>query len=216
MSYSHEKLAISKQELQALHGHLQDVVLQHLDIHLPQTVKHDPLRNQVGKTATDIIESAFVMAKDLMVVDGVDGERYKDVGEILAWEPKEVVEDLDTTINNELREVLVEYEKEVGSLTQLRRTLPQQLGQYYDTLVADTDEHITDVLTEIDHNISDEENDQQLESLEIDNDSLKRYIDHFSELQEIKKSLPQRKADLEKLQDTVKFLQYQIKSNRNQ
>lgn len=215
MSYGHEKIAISKQDLQALHGNLQDVVFQHLDVHLPQTVKHDPLRNEVGKTATAIIENAFAMAKDLMVVDGVDGERYKDVGGILAWEPKEVVEELDTAINNELREVLVEYEQEVGSLTQLRRTLPQQLGQHYDTLVADTDEHITRVLAEIDHNASDDEDDASA-SLELDEKALKQYVDHFVELQEIKKTLPQRKADLEKLQDTVRFLQYQKQTNRNQ
>lgn len=221
---NYEKLQLSKQDLRYLFSQLRNDITSKLDYHVPGSGPRDPLKMEVENQLNQFLLETFEMAKNAMVIDGHDLQDQEiPVKELLSLENMEEVAPFDTELNNSLREIIGEVERETTEMTRLRRELPKKSRNAYSKLISDTDMNVTMALTNLET-----ESEEQEEKAEFTNESkLKEIIpriDHIIEdyqqslllLNESKKTIPERRAELESLDESIQFLEASYLAQKHQ
>ncbi|ODV80751.1 Mis14-domain-containing protein [Suhomyces tanzawaensis NRRL Y-17324] len=197
----YEKIALSKQDLRHVYSQVLQLTTAKLDLHLP-TSDNDPLKNKVAGVLDEFLLGAFELAKSGLVVDGHaidDGS----IHELLSLKRKETVEPFDLAINTRLREVLLQVEQETIELTKLRRELPAKARGAYQELVRRTDGELSSILAGLE---AEEDEDFEVSVPNIGEIS-SEYEKHVLMLNDLKKTIPERKAELDRYDETLRFLE---------
>ncbi|KAK6199263.1 kinetochore protein Mis14 like-domain-containing protein [Scheffersomyces amazonensis] len=215
----YEKIAISKQDLKYVYNQILNKTTSKLDLHLP-TSNNDPLKAKVGNLLDEFLLEAFELAKSAFIIDGkdIDAGDQLSISEILSLRAKETVEPFDLNINSRLREILLQVEQETVELTKLRRELPFKAKESYDNLVSSTDKEVSTILELLEQQEKEEEekDDILMNEDEIPNFSslLQDYERHILTLNDLKKSIPLRKAELDRFDETIQFLETAYKKQQ--
>lgn len=210
MSAQHyDKIVLSKQDL--AHLYRQFLVASQAKIlqHLPVSDRLDPLRVDVENIVNDNLAAAFELAKLAFIVDGRDlAEENVLIRDILALQPLEEVVPFDTELNQKLRAVIQLVEQETTEVTRLRRELPQQTRDAYESLVAGTDQEVTAIIKELGE---DESANVEVPSMEETIPNSDAIVGDLEEsirvLTGLKNSLPNQRAHLDSLDQTIRFLE---------
>ncbi|CUM66078.1 uncharacterized protein PRCAT00003732001 [Priceomyces carsonii] len=217
----YERIALSKQDLRYLYGQLLQSVTSKLDLHLP-TSNNDPLKKKVASALDDFLIGGFDMAKSALIIDGRNMSSKSNsltlISDILSIRPREKVENFDVSINAKLREILLQVEEETTAVTKLRRNLPVRAKEIYDNLVVRTDQDITQILADLDMPLtpSDNEVDMTFADLPHLDEMASDYEKHILILEELKRSIPETRALLNKLNDTIQFLEIAYKKQEEE
>lgn len=222
MESNHDKLQLTKQDLRYIYNELLNNVLTKLNLHLP-TTDTDPLKNQVSNLLHDYVMEVFEIAKYGMIVDGIDmaDKSAYSISELLSIRPKEKTEPFDFELNSQLRSILQSIEQETIQVTKLRREVPNDIHQMYNSLINDTDGEVTSFLQQLDQN-HDNDNDNNNNNNNNNNNQstqpqfhdiprldqmIKDYEAHIQSLSNLKHVIPQQKAELDKLDEITQFLE---------
>lgn len=209
-----EKLQLTKQDLSHIYGKILKTTTAKLDLHLPTSDK-DPLKRKVADLLDDFILKSFDMAKDSMIIDGRDMSSRGTgvpISEILSVQSREKIEPFDFELNGQLRKLLEKVEEETIRVTSLRRELPLRARDLYNSLVSETDNEVTAYLNDLEaHNGNPQEDLDTTPDIDVSIPSLESIKGEFAEavleLSSLKKTLPQQKAILDELDETIKFLE---------
>ena len=208
MSNSHyEKIGLSAHELRYVYGQIYNRAKERLDIHLPQEGEDNvAFKNLVFEYISDLLVEGFELAKHSVVIDGRDvDDRIVDV---LRLQPKEVIAPLDVSINDRLRQVLLNVEQKTIEVTKLRREIPAQVHAVYDDLVASVDSQVSKILEDIENSGEDvEEVDDMIPRFEDIDAMVDDFEHHIFILNELKQSIPKCKAELDRFDETILFLE---------
>ncbi|ABN65017.2 predicted protein [Scheffersomyces stipitis CBS 6054] len=209
-STDYEKLNLSKQELKYVYSQIASKTTSKLDLHLP-TSNNDPLKIKVASVLEEFLLGAFDMAKSGFVVDGNDmGTSKTAMSDILSLKARETVEPFDLETNARLRDILLKVEQETIEVTTLRRELPARAKQMYLELVSNTDKEVSAILEDLEKaaHTEEEASTAELERIlpHID-EFVKDYESHIHILNELKRAIPSRKAELDSLTETIDFLE---------
>ncbi|CAK7893021.1 kinetochore-associated protein Nsl1p [[Candida] anglica] len=224
----YEKIQLSKQDLRYIYGQIYNNTTAKLDLHLP-TSNIDVLKKNVAGLLDEYLMDAFEMACNALVVDGQElstklshrkGQRRQDdeesrrqvIRDLLELAPREKIEPFDFELNGELRKLLQRVEEETIEVTQYRKEIPLKAMQEYERLVARTDDEVTGILRKLEKEAKQE---AQIESVDeypiINEDRLNMIEQDYEEallkLNELKRSIPGEAAEIERLDDTIKFLE---------
>lgn len=210
MSAQHyDKIVLSKQDLAHLYRQFLVASQAKIQHHLPVSDRHDPLRVEVENIVNDNLAAAFEMAKLAFIVDGRDlAEENVLIRDILALQPLEEVVPFDTELNQKLRAVIQLVEKETTEVTRLRRELPQQARDAYESLVASTDQEVTSIIKEL-ADVEREMVDIPTREETIPNaDGIVQDLEEsIKSLAGLKSALPRQQAQLDSLDQTITFLE---------
>lgn len=229
----YEKLQLSKQDLKFLYSQIYSKLSYRLNLHLP-TSNNDPLKENVVNILEKYMLEVFDMAQNALIVDGEElllGEnvdesvsatklRQSKLAEILQINSgtksvsQDEVEPFDQEKNLELREILQNIEQETIKVTALRRELPKQAKLVYNELVRRTDSEVTSILEELDGADETNANESKAEDIStsgidptrlasIQND----YEEALTRLVELKNVLPGQRAEIDRLDETITFLE---------
>lgn len=212
----YEKLNLSKQDFKYLYSQIYNSMTSKLDLHLP-TSNNDPLKTKVANSLDDFILDAFEMAKQAIVIDGHDMSgrtNMQHISDLLSLQSKEKIEPFDFKLNAELREVLEQVEQETIQVSKLRKDLPSKARDIYTDLISNTDNEVSTILADLDSAAQKEAQDDEAEH-ETEDQALIPRIDTITEdyqdalliLNGLKKSVPEQKAELGKLDETIELLE---------
>lgn len=206
----YEKILLSKQDLAHLYRQFVLASQAKIKHHLPVSDSHDPLRVEVENIITDHLAEAFEMAKLAFIVDGRDlGDDEVSIRDILSLQPSEEVVPFDTQLNHKLRSIIQQVEKETTEVTRLRRELPQQARDAYESLVSTTDHEVTAIISELADSIPVVK--QRIPTVEETVPNLTEIVGELQEsvrsLYELKTTLPLHQAQLDSLNQTMQFLE---------
>lgn len=207
----YEKIALSKQDLKFVYGQIVSSTISKLDLHLPEK-NNDPMKDNIANLLDEFIVGGFDLLKYALIVDGIDMSHESDresISKILSLKPKEKVEDFDASINAKLRDVLLRVEEETMDVTRLRREIPSRAKEAYKSIVSQTDMEITQILEETESEFIDKNSEEEniMNSIENIDELANEYEKHILRLQQLKNSIPERKAELSRLQETINFLE---------
>ena len=211
----YEKITLSKQDLRYIYGQILNQTTSKLDLHLP-SLRSDPLKNKVANVLDEFLMETFDLAKSSLVIDGQDitfEGTHQDIKDLLTLKPREKVEPFDLAINSKLRDILLQVEEETTALTRLRRELPIRVKDAYQNLVKKTDSEISTLLAELDEqNVT---SDPEVTIPDNMDEIANEYEKHILILNDLNKTIPARKAELNRYDDTILFLEvaYQQQSN---
>lgn len=211
----YEKITLSKQDLRYIYGQILNQTTSKLDLHLP-SLRSDPLKNKVANVLDEFLMETFDLAKSSLVIDGQDityEGTHQDIKDLLTLKPREKVEPFDLTINSKLRDILLQVEEETTALTRLRRELPIRVKDAYQNLVKKTDSEISTLLAELDEqNVT---SDPEVTIPDNMDEIANEYEKHILILNDLNKTIPARKAELNRYDDTILFLEvaHQQQSN---
>lgn len=192
-----------------------------LDYHVPGSGPHDPLKMAVEDQLDSILLQTFEMAKGALVVDGHDlNEDNVDVKDLLAFDTEEEVAPFDSQLNNSLRAIIGKVEQETTSITKLRRELPQKAAETYQELIHAIDKDVTMTLVELDTEGQNEGNEEDETDVSTNIPRLDQIVDDYQRsltlLHECKKTIPERKAELDSLNEIIKFLEDSYEEQQRQ
>lgn len=210
MSAQHyDKIVLSKQDLAHLYRQFLAASRAKILHHLPVSDRLDPLRVEVENIVNDHLAAAFEMAKLAFIVDGRDlAEENVLIRDILALQPLEEVVPFDTELNQKLRSVIQLVEKETTEVTRLRRELPQQARDAYESLVAATDHEVTSIIKELaDSDLGDLEVPSMEETIPNGDAIVADLEESVRVLAGLKSALPNQRAQLDSLDQTIRFLE---------
>lgn len=224
MENNYEKLQLSKQDLKYVYQQILNSILDKLDLHLP-TSDDDPLKNTVTNLLHDYIKEIFDMAKNALVIDGVDMSQRNasTISEVLSLKPREKTESFDFELNATLKEVLQNIEQETIEVTNLRKQIPQEFGEKYEDVVTDADKLVTEFLTYLDQQ-SDKEKESEPVNEPAGSDAgiiprldqmVEDYETHLMQLHQLKDSIPTQRAEIDKLNEITQFLQDKYNEDMN-
>lgn len=225
----YEKIQLSKQDLKHLYEQIYSKLSYRLNLHLP-TSNNDPLKENVIDILEKYMLEVFDMAQNALIVDGEElhlsenfdtstsGSRLRQskLAKILQIDSESAsspsqdeVEPFDQKKNLELREILQNIELETIKVTALRRELPKLAQLVYDELVRRTDREVTSILEEIDGVDLTETVDVSTPGIDAAriNSIQTDYEETLSRLVELKKVLPGQRAEIDRLDDTINFLE---------
>ena len=211
----YEKITLSKQDLRYIYGQILNQTTSKLDLHLP-SLRSDPLKNKVANVLDEFLMESFDLAKSSLVIDGQDitfEGTHQGIKDLLTLKPREKVEPFDLAINSKLRDILLQVEEETTALTRLRRELPIRVKDAYQNLVKKTDSEISTLLAELDEqNVT---SDPEVTIPDNIEDIANEYEKHILILNDLNKTIPARKAELNRYDDTILFLEvaHQQQSN---
>lgn len=203
----YEKITLSKQDLRYIYGQILNQTTSKLDLHLP-SLRSDPLKNKVANVLDEFLMETFDLAKSSLVIDGQDityEGTHQDIKDLLTLKPREKVEPFDLAINSKLRDILLQVEEETTALTRLRRELPIRVKDAYQNLVKKTDSEISTLLAELDEqNVT---SDPEVTIPDNMDEIANEYEKHILILNDLNKTIPARKAELNRYDDTILFLE---------
>ncbi|KAK6462505.1 kinetochore protein Mis14 like-domain-containing protein [Scheffersomyces coipomensis] len=213
----YEKIPISKQDLKYVYNQIHNNITSKLDLHLP-TLNNDPLKSKVASALDEFLMEAFDLAKSAFIIDGQNIESNENIAisDLLALKAKETVEPFDLNINSRLRDVLLQVEQETVELTRLRRELPYQAQQTYENLVTLTDREVSRMLETLEEVETKEQDETEGNVIPNFSDILEDYETHILTLNELKKVIPLRKAELDKFDETIQFLETAYKKQQTE
>lgn len=209
MSATHyEKLLLSRQDLTHVYEQLINAAQSKISQALPLSGPHDSLRIQVENQVIEDLTQVFEHAKLAFIIDGNDmAESQTSIQDLLSLQPVEEVVPFDTELNKKLRSVLQNVELETTEVTRLRRELPQQARDAYESLVTSTDQEVTAVVSALSEHPEPEEL-EPFEQVIPDHDViLSELAASIQNLQKLKNILPAQRAQLDTLTDTAEFLE---------
>lgn len=210
-SLHYEKIALSKQELTHIYKQFVDAAQKKYDQHLPVSDRHDPLQIEVENLVNETFAEVFEMAKYALVVDGLDfSEDDVSIKDFLLLRPTEEVMPFDTQLNQKLRTVIQDVEKETTEVTRLRRELPERAKDAYELLISTTDEEVTSIIKSLNEKYDNQEVESHpdlLEAIPSAKDLLSDYEESISRLSALKSDLPRQLAQVESWNSTAEFLE---------
>lgn len=226
---SFAKIPLSKQDLHYLFNQMRRQMTSKLDYHVPGSGPRDLLKLEVEKQLNRFLIETFELAKAGMIIDGIDiYEENIPIEDLLSLNTEDEVEPFNMELNNELRAVIGEVEKETTLLTDLRRELPSKAKDEYRELISKTDMAVTMALTDLD-NECDEimKKEASVDGGEENFIDLKPFIPNLDEiikdyqqslllLSNSKISIPERKAELDTLNEAVTFLESTYLKQQNE
>lgn len=212
----YEKLQLSKQDLRYLYGQILSNATSKLDLHLP-TSNNDPLKTKVANLLDEFTLDAFDMAKQAIMIDGYDVSRIKNtqpISDLLSLKSREKIEPFDFELNAQLRDVLEHVEQETIQVTKLRRDLPGKAKESYNSLISNTDNEVSVILagleSESQQELQDDEDEQNSNVLTLI-PRIDSIVDDYQEallrLNHLKKSIPEQKSELDRLDETILHLE---------
>ncbi|KAK6454284.1 kinetochore protein Mis14 like-domain-containing protein [Scheffersomyces xylosifermentans] len=209
----YERIKLSKQELKYIYTQILNETTEKLNLHLPAS-NGDPLKSKVATVLDEFLLGAFDLAKSAFVIDGIDmgADEHAEtpINDILSPQTREVVEPFDSGVNKRLRDVLLNVEQETVQLTKLRRELPVRAKQAYLDLVSRTDKEVSTILEELERLANaeqgqeDEDTEKAIANIE---DISQDYESHILILNELKRTIPVRRAELDSINETIQFLE---------
>lgn len=205
----YEKITLTKQDLSYVYKQFVLSAQRKIKQHLPVSDSHDPLQIEVENIVNEHLAQVFEMAKSAFFVDGHDlGEENIMIKDVLSLKPTEEVMPFDAELNQKLRLVIQGVEKETTEVTKLRRELPQQAKDAYESLVANTDYEVTTLIKDL------TQGDEEMPSLpsveEIipeANEITSELLESIRNLYTLKTSLSKQKAQLDSLDHTIQFIE---------
>lgn len=202
----YEKITLSKQDLRYIYGQILNRTTSKLDLHLP-SLRSDPLKNKVANVLDEFLLGTFDLAKSSLVIDGQEmayDDNDNDIKDLLTLKPREKVEPFDLATNSKLRDILLQVEEETTSLTRLRRELPVRVKDAYQKLVTKTDSEVSTLLAELDAQTDQTEPDINIPNMD---ETAADYEKHILILNDLNKTIPARKAELDRYDETILFLE---------
>lgn len=204
----YEKILLTKQDLAHVYRQFVDSAQTKIKHYLPVSDSNDPLQIEVENLVNEHLAEVFEMAKSALIVDGHDlGQEDVSIKDLLSLKPTEEVVPFDTDLNQKLRLIIQNVEKETTEVTRLRRELPQRARDAYESLVANTDQEVTTLIKEL----NDYETPQKLPSLLDTIPKSEELADEFLQsvlkLHALKNFLPKHRAQLDSLNQTIQFLE---------
>lgn len=202
----HEKLQLSKQDLTFIYNQILNETLSKLDLHLP-TTNDDPMKHKVTNLLHDFLKDVFEMAKNAMVIDGIDiGDSSTSISDVLSLTPREKTQPFDTELNSQLREILQNIEQETITVTQLRKNVPKDVDDKYSKVVQDVDQTVSSFLNELDSKQVETPTTNDIEIPRIQ-EIIGHYEAHLIQLNELKDTVPKQRVEVEKLGEIAEFLE---------
>lgn len=161
------------------------------------------LKKKVAALLDEFLLDTFEMAGHAITVDGEElgVDSRQKINKLLLFESSEQTEPFDFELNGQLRSLLQQIEEETVQVTKLRREMPAKAGLTYDELVHKTDKEVTDILKEMDAYDTEEEP-EKIPPLDSTN-----YNEALIRLNRLKHVLPQRKQEIDRLNETILFLE---------
>lgn len=210
----HEKLKLTKQDLNYLYSQILDRTKSKLDLHLPTANNDDPLKAKVANLLDSFIVDAFEIARKSMIIDGrdMDGAGLH-ISELFSLKYKEKVEPFNFEINAKLRDLLEHVDQETMEVTRLRRELPFSALTSYRNLISSADEEVSLIVSLLDEEVdelnqtTDEEEvkfNETFPRVELMNEDYQTALIRMASL---KKNIPEQKAELDKLDETLQFFE---------
>lgn len=207
----YEKIVLSKQDLKFVYTQILNKITSKLDLHLPMS-DSDPLKNKVASALHEFLIGGFELAKSALIVDGnedfLEDKSLLSISDILSLKPKETVEPFDLKINSNLREIVLNVEKETVNLTKLRRDLPLKTNEIYELVFMKIKEDVNKVIADIDSECN-----EIYDSLPSHNNIpnlnliIQDYDLYLSCIDELMKTIPNQIAEVDRLNDSLLFIE---------
>lgn len=214
-NHEYEKIQLTKDDIKYLYGQIYSNITSKLDLHLP-TSNNDPLKTRVATLLEEFLLDTFEMARSSVIIDGHDSssmDNLQPISELLSFKPREMIEPFDFELNRSLRSVLQRFEEETVEVSSLRREMPHNAKLLYQNIISNTDKEVSEVLASIDQDV--EKLQEELSALDKDvplqeamNQLVEDYQTSIIRLSLLKKSIPEQKAELDKLNEALKFLEH--------
>lgn len=209
----YEKIQLTKQDLQHVYGQIYSDTTKKLNLHLP-TDPDDLLKQNVAAMLDEFLLEIFEMALDAFIVDGHELNRNKfDIRDVLSLDSAEhqKTDPFDFALNGVLRNTLQKLEEETIKVTKYRRELPLQARSTYNELIRRTDNEVTDILRELEENDETEEGEEDVGGSIVDQERLHEiendYHESLRRLLELKNIVPVQRAEIDRLDETISFLE---------
>lgn len=205
----YEKISLTKQDLSHVYKQFVISAQKKIKHHLPVSDSHDPLQIEVENIVNEHLAQVFEMAKSALFVDGHDlGEESILIKDLLSLKPTEEVMPFDAELNQKLRLVIQEVERETTEVTRLRRELPQQAKDAYESLVTNTDYEVTALIKELTRDDMEVPNlPRESEIIPDANGITSELLESVRNLYALKTGLSKQKAQLDSLNHTIQFLE---------
>lgn len=211
----YEKLQLTKQDLSYLYSQILDRTKSKLDLHLPTANNDDPLKAKVANLLDGFIVDAFEIARKSMIIDGKDmaSGAGQHISELFSLKYKEKVEPFNVEINAKLRGLLEHVDQETMEVTRLRRELPFRALTSYRELISSTDGEVSHIIASLEEeleklNQTSDEDDSKLNGMIPKIDLMSDdYQTALNRMASLKKNIPEQKAELDKLNETLQFLE---------
>lgn len=205
----YEKISLTKQDLSHVYKQFVLSAQKKIRHHLPVSDSHDPLQIEVENIVNEHLAQVFEMAKSALYVDGHDlGEESIMISDLLSLKPTEEVMPFDTELNQRLRLVIQQVERETTEVTRLRRELPQQAKDAYESLVTNTDFEVTALIKELTQDEMDPQNlPSESEIIPNASEITSELLESIRNLYALKTGLSKQKAQLTSLNHTIQFLE---------
>ncbi|KAG5418043.1 hypothetical protein I9W82_004372 [Candida metapsilosis] len=207
----YEKIAISRKELKTLYNNILKSMLLKLNLHLP-TSHYDPVKNEVYSKVESCLLNSFQNLLSSLLVDGADRSN-ESIKELLSVNDKDDdVEPFDIALDNELREILTEYDDVTVELSELKRTLQKGIVGKYQNSVARIDDEVTQIIQLIDEKVEQHEKentvDDAVKSLgEVDIDRMNEgYFTYLQTIDKLNGKVPHLKQEVSNYSKSVDFL----------
>ncbi|CAH6720985.1 kinetochore-associated protein Nsl1p [[Candida] jaroonii] len=233
MNNGHEKLQMTKQDLIFVYNQLLGSIIPKIETHLPQK---DHIRDEVLDLLHDFLIEVFEDAKHAMVVDGIDlNKSNTSIQDVLSIKPREKTEPFNIEENDKLRNILKSFEEETIEVTRLRKKIPQDISDVFDSIINDTDAEVTQILNELDnedktedanqdevqdHNADigkeegqvgdqdeNKDNNENVTQEDTKAQMINDYEQHLIKLLELKEQIPKQLSEIDRLNEITVFLQ---------
>ncbi|KAI5959122.1 hypothetical protein CANMA_004140 [Candida margitis] len=208
----YEKIVISRKELKTLYNNLLKSTILNLNLHLP-TSHNDPIKNEVYQKVEKCLLNSFQNLLSSLLVDGEDRSNVP-IQELLSVDDKDDdVEPFDIELNNQLREILTEYDDVTVELSELKRALSRRAVEKYQNSVVRVDDEVTRIIKLIDEKVeqsvednSDRDAATKLLS-EINIDQLNEtYYGYLQTINQLNDTVPRLKQEVSAYSKSVDFL----------
>lgn len=216
----HLKLQLTAEDVRFVREQFLSATDAKINGHLPQMTfegqdkpKEDPMRSKVEQLVKEFIHESFELTRHGMMVDGVDMSTRPVLRDDLAA-PREEIEPFDFELNDNLRQLYRKVDDLTLEIARLRRTLPleatvafsnalktrQESQKQAEALIQKETEETVDGLEEEVDRVESEARLEQL--LQIKQD----YYGVIEKLGTLIRTLPESKAQIDQLDETLKFL----------
>lgn len=216
----HLKLQLTAEDVRFVREQFLSAADAKIKVHLPQMTfegqdkpKEDPMRTKVEQLVKEFIHESFELTRHGMMVDGVDMSKRPVLRDDLAA-PREEIEPFDFELNDNLRQLYGKVDALTLEIARLRKTLPAEATKVYSEALEkrrlsqkqQEDDISKDLQREVDA-LDDEFDATESEERRKQLDQIKQdYYGVIEQLGTLIKTVPESKAQLDQLDETVEFL----------
>lgn len=148
---------LTRQDFKKIWSKLKVQLDRKLEVHFPNLAPKDPYRIELENKLYHHLLRILISLSESLVVDGIDlGVNFNLTEKILKLKQNVHVEPFDKSIDQELRDLLVEVENTFTSVCSNRRNLPLQAMDAYEHLVSRADNELYDFMSDDDYEDEDD------------------------------------------------------------